>query len=268
MKNIILRFSGLVTVWLLAASTNCSAQSKALYLGSPDHQNRISLSLDNAGALSYKVTRANKIIIQSSPLGLVRNDQDFTSGLAVATVSAIENSRERYELKVANNKTVDHVLSKKSITFKNKKGALLILDLAAGQEGVAFRYRFNGDDKQTHTIKKELTGFHIETGAKGWLQPYNKAGKYTPGYEDFYVNVNSGDPINGARNESVGWCMPALFNVNGKKNWVLIAESGTDGAYPGCHLQPDSKGGLYSIAFAKADEKYTLPLPVKENAYP
>ncbi|MBL4677647.1 MAG: glycoside hydrolase family 97 catalytic domain-containing protein [Mucilaginibacter sp.] len=267
-NNKILRLSGLVSIWLLAVNTNCSAQSSALYLESPDHQNKIILSLDQAGALSYKVARANKTMIENSPLGLVRNDQDFTSGLTVAKVSAVKNSRERYELKVANNKTVDHLLSKKSITFKNKKGAFLILDLAAGQEGVAFRYRFTGDDKQTHTIQKELTGFHIERSAKGWLQPYNKAGKYTPGYEDFYVNVTSGDSISGARNESVGWCMPALFNVNSKKNWVLIAESGTDGAYPGCHLQPDSKDGLYKIAFAKGDEKYTLPLSAKENAYP
>jgi alpha-glucosidase len=266
-NNYILRLSAL-GVWLLAANTDCLAQSKALYLESPDHQNRITLSLDNTGALSYKVTRVKNTMIDNSPLGLIRDDQDFTSGLTVAKLSPVENTLEHYELKVANNKTVDHLLSKRSITFKNKKGALLILDLAAGQEGVAFRYRFAQDGKQTHTIQKELTGFGIETGAKGWLQPYNKAGKYTPGYEDFYVNVSSGDTISGARNESVGWCMPALFNVNGKKNWVLIAESGTDGSYPGCHLQAESKGGVYKIAFARGDEKFTLPLPTKENAYP
>jgi alpha-glucosidase len=269
MKNaILIRISGLVTLLLLLANTNCSAQSRALYLESPDHQNKISLLLDKAGALSYKVTRANKTMIGNSPLGLIRDDQSFSAGLTVAKTSPVTRSREQYELKVANNKTVDHILSRMSITFKNKKGALMILDLAAGQEGVAFRYRFMENAKGKRSIQSELTGFHIEPSAKGWLQPYNKAGKYTPGYEDFYVNVKSGEPVSGARNESVGWCMPALFNVNGQKNWLLIAESGTDGSYPGCHLQSDSRGGVYKVAFAEGNEKFTLPLPEKENAYP
>jgi hypothetical protein len=249
-------------------TANCLAQTKALYVQSEDQLNKITLSLTGDGKLSYNVTRRNKTIIANSPLGLNCDDQDFTSGLSVVKISPVQKKREQYELKVANNKSVDHVLIHKSITFKNAQGALMILDLVAGKEGVAFRYRFLDGDKKMRVIKDELTGFHIAQNAKGWLEPYNKAGKYEPGYEDFYVNVNSGDPIVGSRNPSVGWCMPALFNVNDNKSWVLIAESGTDGSYPGCHLKPDSKGGIYQIAFAEKDEKYTLPLADKEHAYP
>jgi len=243
------------------------AQNEGLSLKSKDNLNKIELSLAEGGKLSYKVTRKDKTIILDSPLGLSLENNDFTSGLSVATISPVEEKREKYELKVANNKVADHVYKSKSITFKNKQGALMTIDLIAGEEGVAFRYKFTDKDQQKRVVKNEVTGFHIEQNAKGWLQPYNKAGDYTPGYEDFYVDVKSGDPISGARNESVGWCMPALFNVNNTKNWVLIAESGADGTFPGCHLQPDSKGGIYSIAFAKKDEKFTLPLPDKE-AYP
>lgn len=244
------------------------AQNEGLSLKSKDNLNKIELSLAEGGKLTYKVTRRDKAIILDSPLGLSLENNDFTSGLSVANISSVEEKREKYELKVANNKVADHVFKSKSITFKNKQGALMTIDLIAGEQGVAFRYKFTDKDQQKRVLKNELTGFHIEQNAKGWLQPYNKAGDYTPGYEDFYVDVKSGDPISGARNESVGWCMPALFNVNDTKNWVLIAESGADGTFPGCHLQPDSKGGIYSIAFAKKDEKFTLPLPDKENAYP
>ncbi|PIF29752.1 glycosyl hydrolase family 97 [Flavobacterium sp. 9] len=247
--------------------TSGKAQNTGIDLKSKDNLNKITLSLSQDGKLSYKVTRKDKTVILDSPLGLTFENNDFTSGLSVVNVSAVEEKREKYELKVANNKAVNHVLESKSITFKNKQGALMTIDLIAGEEGVAFRYRFSEKENQTRVLKNEITGFHIDQNAKGWLQPYNKAGDYTPGYEDFYVNVKSGDPISGARNESVGWCMPALFNVNDTKNWVLIAESGTDGSFPGCHLQPDSKGGIYSIAFAKKDEKFTLPLP-DNNAYP
>ncbi|WPU92846.1 glycoside hydrolase family 97 catalytic domain-containing protein [Mucilaginibacter sabulilitoris] len=255
-----------LNVFFLTA--NCLAQTKALDVQSEDHLNKITLFLSGEGRLSYNVTRRNKIIIASSPLGLSCNDQDFTSGLSVVAISPVQKKREQYELKVANNKSVDHVFESRSITLKNELGALIIMDLVAGKEGVAFRYRFHDGAKQVRSIKDELTGFHIAPNSKGWMEPYNKAGKYTPGYEDFYLNVNSGDSIFNPRNPSVGWCMPALFNVNNNKNWVLIAESGTDGSYPGCHLQPDAKGGIYRIAFAEKDEKYTLPLADKEHAYP
>jgi alpha-glucosidase len=241
---------------------------RSVYLRSKDNLNKITVSLDARGALSYNVTRRDQLIISNSPLGLNRADQDFTTGLKIASVSSDTEKREKYTLKVGNSKTIDHVLVSKSITFKNRQGALMILDLVAGVEGVSFRYRFPNAEKKVLVLKDEITGFHIEKDAKGWMQPYNKAGDYTPGYEDFYVNVKPGDLIHDARNASVGWCMPALFNVNKDKNWVLIAESGNEGSFPGCHLQPDSKGGIYKVAFAEADEKFTLPLPVKQHAYP
>lgn len=266
-KMFIHRSLSLLLPALFFAQAECKAQNEGLDLKSKDNLNKITLSLTEGGKLSYKVTRKEKTIILDSPLGLTFGNNDFTSGLSVVKVSPIEEKQEKYELKVASNKVANHVFETKSIIFKNQQGALMTIDLIAGEEGVAFRYKFVEKENQTRVLKNEITGFHIEQNAKGWLQPYNKAGDYTPGYEDFYVNVKSGDPISGARNESVGWCMPALFNVNNTKNWVLIAESGTDGSFSGCHLRPDSKDGIYSIAFAKKEEKFTLPLPDKE-AYP
>ncbi|MCC9064569.1 glycoside hydrolase family 97 protein [Flavobacterium piscisymbiosum] len=266
-KMFIHRSLSLLIPAMFLAQVSVKAQNEGLSLKSKDNLNKIELSLAEGGKLFYNVTRKDKTIILDSPLGLTFENNDFTSGLSVVKVSAIEEKREKYELKVANNKVADHVFKSKSVTFKNKQGALMTIDLIAGAEGVAFRYKFTDKEPQKRVVTNEITGFHIEQNAKGWLQPYNKAGDYTPGYEDFYVNVKSGDPITGARNESIGWCMPALFNVNNTKNWVLIAESGADGTFPGCHLLPDSTNGIYSIGFAKKDEKFTLPLPDKE-AYP
>jgi len=257
-------FTLLVGISFVVSSLNAAGQS--MDLRSKSGSNRITLSLNTKGELSYNVTRRDKLIIADSPLGLTCDDQNFTSGLSVVTISAIEERRESYELTVGNVKTVNHVFQSKSITFKNNSGALMSIDLVAGNEGVAFRYRFPDQNKKTRMIRSEITGFQIEKNAVGWLQPYNKAGKYTPGYEDFYLKVHPGDSINKPRNPSVGWCMPALFKVNNSKNWVLLAESGTDGSFPGCHLQPNSQGGLYTIAFAEKDEKYTLPL--SDNSQP
>ncbi len=248
--------------------TGCDTENNAPYVKSKDGLNKITLSLNEKGELFYQVTRRDSILISDSPLGLDCDDQNFTSGLSIAEISPTEERRETYDLKVGHYKNIDHVFNSRSITFKNNAGASMIIDLVAGEEGVAFRYRFADNNAQQRIIKEEMTGFHIEQDAKGWLQPYNSAGQYTPAYEDFYLPVGSGDSIQDARNPSVGWCMPALFHVNDKKNWILIAETGNDGTFPGCHLQADATDGLYKVAFAKEDERYTIPLEEKENAYP
>lgn len=237
-----------------------SAASQSMALSSTQGANTIALSLTKTGQLQYRVTHRGQLIVADSPLGLDCDDQNFTAGLSLVSVSPIDRRRETYTLKVSHVKSIDQVLNHRSITLKNKAGARLIIDLVSGQEGVAFRYRFPDQTNQRRVINTERTGFRIEKKARGWLQPYNKAGKVTPGYEDFYLNVHPGDSIHNPRNPSVGWCMPALFQVNGGKHWVLLAESATDGSFPGCHLQPDSRDGLYTIAFAEPDEKYTLPL--------
>lgn len=255
-----------VLVGAMVLFSSFKAVSQSMSLNSKLGANKITLSLTQKGELRYRITRRDKPIIADSPLGLACDDQDFTAGLSLVKVSPVAERRENYELKVGNVKTIDHTFETRSITFKNKSGALMIIDLVTGQEGVAFRYRFPDQAIKKRQINNEITGFQIEKKARGWLQPYNKAGKVTPGYEDFYLNIHPGDSIRNPRNPSVGWCMPALFQVNEGKNWVLLAESATDGSFPGCHLKPDSRGGLYTIAFAEKDEKYTLPL--SENHYP
>lgn len=261
--RIVLIASGLF--FLLAS---CGEKDAGTKLSSKDGLNTIVLSLDENGSPYYQVKRRGDIIIKKSPLGLICNDQDFTRGLTISEVSPVQERRERYQLKVSNSKQIDQVFQRKSVTFMNDSGALIVVDMIAGEEGVAFRYRFPEEGQKERVVKEELTGFHIGKNAKGWLQPYNKAGDYTPAYEDFYFNVTAGDTISNPRNPSVGWCMPALFNVNDKRNWVLIAESGTDGSFAGCHLSPDSEGGIYRIAFAQKDEIFTLPIDEETNALP
>ena len=57
------------------------AESNSWSLVSPDGQCEITVSLGDDGSLSYQAMRAGKIVIQKSPLGLRRDDQDFERGL-------------------------------------------------------------------------------------------------------------------------------------------------------------------------------------------
>lgn len=229
------------------------ADGNSWLLKSPKSQCEISVSLEE-GRLSFQVLRAGKVVLQKSPLGIRRDDQSFESALTFDLAGKIYSRREKYELFAGVQPRVNHELNHRRLVFRNANKVPIEIELAASDEGVAFRYRFPETNDAVHVVQSELTGFSVPSNAKGWLQPYHKAGPYTPAYEDFYFHVSPGDLPPESRAKPMGWAFPALFHVADADTWVLLTESGTDGSYCGCHLSPDSIGGTYRIAFPLADE--------------
>ena len=248
--KLVLLISSLSILFLTAAMAEESSWS----LASPDGKCEISVSLE-VGQLSYQTMFDGRVIIQKSPLGLKRDDQDFESGLAFISAGKIEKQREKYELFAGVQPKVDHLLNFRALSFRNSSGVPIEIDLAASDEGVAFRYRFTETNSDVRVVESEATSFTVPLDALGWLQPYHAAGPYTPAYEDFFFHVSPGDPPPDSRQKAVGWAFPALFNVPDASAWVLITEAGTDESYCACHLAPDCSGGVYRIAFPKADEE-------------
>ena len=223
-------------------------------LSSPQDHCAISVSLNDDGGLNYEASRDGRVVIQKSPLGLERDDQNFNQALRFEASAYVAMHRETYDLFSGAHTHVDHFINEQALEFRNKGGARIEIDLAATEEGVAFRYRFLETNHDVHVIKSESTGYVLPGNARGWLQPYHAAGPYTPAYEDFFFNVSPGDPPPDSRAKAVGWAFPALFHVPDAGAWVLLSESGTDESYCACHLAPDSTGGLYRIAFPLSDE--------------
>ena len=240
--------------WMAAGAKAPSDEKNSWSLSSPNGQCRIAVSLGDDGAISYQVWHDGRLVLAKSPLGLQRDDQDFSRGLVMGIAGKIERRREKYELFAGGASQVDHRLNGRTLTFHNANNAILEIELAASDEGVAFRYRFPEKSPAVRVIKVELTGFQLPLNARGWLQPYHAAGPYTPAYEDFYFNVSPGEPPPRSRDKPMGWGFPALFQVPDAATWVLVTESGTDESCCACHLQPDSSGGLYRIGFPLADE--------------
>jgi alpha-glucosidase len=229
------------------------AETNTWLLASPNKQCKISISLDQ-GRLNFRASRDGKLVINKSPLGLLRDDQNFEHSLSFERAGKIFSQREKYELLAGGQPRVDHRLNFRSLAFRNARGNTIEIDLAASDEGVAFRYRFSDTNNSVRVVESESTGFALPLNAHGWLQPYHSAGPYTPAYEDFYFHVSPGDPPPNSRQEPRGWAFPALFEVPEAASWVLLTESGTDESYCACHLAPDSANGLYHVAFPLADE--------------
>jgi hypothetical protein len=238
---------------ILGRTALAAAETNSWSLTSPNGQCQISIFLAE-GRLTYMTFLSGKMVIQESPLGLQRDDQDFRSGLTFDAASPSETRPEKYDLLAAPNPHVDHVLNHRSLTFRNANNVPLVIDLAASDEGVAFRYRFTEASSVVRIIQSELSSFTVPMNANGWIQPYHAAGPYTPAYEDFYFHVAPGDLPPDSRAKAKGWAFPALFQIPAAAAWILITESGTDEEYCACHLAPDCTGGVYHIAFPLADE--------------
>lgn len=239
----------LLTAPLLGAGT------EQYSLASPDRTREIVLRLDQDGRLIYQVNFAGKTMLRDSPLGLVIGQDQFREGLKATKAGEVASQRERYELFSGITPQVDRVLNHRSVEFQNRNGASMIIDLTAGDQGVAFRYRFTSPSETPEKVIEELTGFHPPADSKAWMQPYHAAGKYTPAYEDFYFPVSPGDPPPHSRDKPLGWSFPALFKVPSAECWLLITEVTGEDPYPACHLAADSSSGIYRIAFPRKNEQ-------------
>jgi alpha-glucosidase len=270
--RLILLPAAMLALWPFVAAARATSETNSWLLTSPDGQCAITVLLNNDGDLSCHVSCAGKVVIRKSPLGLQRDDQDFEHSLVFDHAGKIEKQREKYELFAGTQPHVDHVLNHRSLVFRNSNNVPIEIELAAGDEGVAFRYRFTQNSSDVRIVESELTSFTLPSNARGWMQPYHAAGPYTPAYEDFFFHISPGDPPPDSRQKAVGWAFPALFHVPDASTWVLITEAGTDESYCACHLNPDCSGGVYRIAFPLADEatrgytnqfgpepRYTLP---------
>lgn len=243
-------------VLLLAAALAANAQAKdpEWSLASPNGACRITVALNGNGTPTFAVAHKGKTALEKSPLGLRRADDDFRRGLSCVNAGSPQSRWENYELLTGPKAQVRSEVNRRTLVLQNANRAQLIIDLAATDEGVAFRYRFPGNSTNLCIVEEEATGFQVPMTSHGFLQPYHAAGPYTPAYEDFYFEAAPGDPPPHSRGKPLGWAFPALFQVPQARSWMLITESGTDASYCGCHLDRDSDGGLYRIAFPAQDE--------------
>ncbi len=204
-----------------------------------------------AGRLTYSVSLAgeSRPAILPSPLGLRRDDQDFSHGLVFVRAGEVQTIDQSYAMVTGKQRTLRDHCCEQTLTFRNAQGGRLELVLRAYDDGVAFRYRFPETQSAQRTITAELTGFKLPLDGAAFTQPYDQVSTYAPAYEAYYGNAL---PIGAPAPYDMGWCFPALFQV--PSAWLLITEAGLDGTYCGCRLEQNAEGGLYRLRFPDARE--------------
>ena len=263
---------GLAAVWALGVMPLQAevVRERRWTVESPSGELAFTLQLDG-GSLSYTVERgaagARGVVLSPSPLGLsLGGGAAFVDDLRFVSAGSPVTIDETYELPHGKHRLNRHHARERMFVFANRSVALdddrgrgvrrgdandrpIALIVRVADDGVAFRYRIPGDEG-TVSLESEATGFKVPAGSTAWIAAQQPPDRYSPAYEDFFVEVASGTP---APTPS-GWAFPALFRIEGGKHWLLVTESGVDETHCGSRLAAEAPDGVYRIRMPEVRE--------------
>jgi alpha-glucosidase len=244
----------LIAILCLFSST-IKAQISAHAISSPDNSIVASVIAD-AKHLNYKIDYKGQEVLKKSRLGLTRQDEDFSTGLHILSVSTSDKVTDRYELFTGKRKANHYSGNRMVVHTANGNGKKLDIIFQVSNDGVAFRYFFPDQTPEVKTIVEEATSFHFDTSTRAFLQPMQVAKTgfehSNPAYEEHYKqNI----PVTDTSTFGAGWVYPALFHYN--DTWMLITESSVDSTYCGTRLRSQSPDGEYRVGFPDPREVFT-----------
>lgn len=228
--------------------------AQKITISSPNGSVQATVGLKKKGLPYYLVHKSGAKVIDTSALGLVRKDADFSSGLKFKNSSQNKLISNNYDLLHGKKFNVNYSANQQVYSVLNKNGEVMEIVFNVSDEGVAFQYRFPSTSKDVKQITQEKTGYKFASDAKGWLQPMSvaKTGweQCNPAYEEYY---EMGIPLNKKPSLNQGWIYPALVQTT--TTWVAITEADLHEKYCGTHLNYDEKSKSMQIAFPQPQEK-------------
>lgn len=246
----------LAAVLCLLTALPLAADARAVRLSSPDGDLVVEIALNDGGGLEYQLFHQGAPVIRPSPLGVLLGRTAFVDDLEIVASAGPKTIRDRYELWTGKQRFARYRASEMSLVLENNDGRRLQVTLRLSNDGFAYRYEFAAPPGGPEIVRSELSGVHFLPETRAWLQPKAEAQSgwknTNPSYEEDYFQ---GIPVGTPSPTESGWIFPALFRF--QESWILLAESGVDGRYPGSNLEQHSEDGLYRLRFPQDAEVIT-----------
>ena len=238
----------------LLSAVSMLSVSAAERLTSPDGNIVVVVDVQD-GKPTYEVQLGGVTFLQPSPLGLLTNIDDLTSGLTLKNVDS-KKQHDEYWLKTTKQSHISYDATEAVCHFEKGGRQALDIQFHITDRDVAYRYKIypkkiRGGETLVAVVNGEASGFVMPEGTTTFLCP--QAGpmggfaRTSPSYETSYTL----DDQMGKNGWGNGFTFPCLFKT--PAGWLLLSEAGTDGGYVGCRLL--SKGGnKYQIGFPQEGE--------------
>ena len=239
-----------IVMAMLLGSSVASAENKQIT--SPDGKLVVTVA-DMDGRPSYSVSYDNVLFLKPSPLGMIANIGDFSSGMSLEKNVSTNKIDETYELASIKKSKVHYVANEAVFSFTQQGKTIYDVIFRISNNDVAFKYRmYPQGETLSCVIKKEATGFAFPDGTTTFLCPQSKPmggfARTSPSYETSYT----ADDVAGKNGWGEGYTFPCLFR-NGDNGWVLVSETGVNGGYCASRLL-GHKEGVYTIGFPQEGE--------------
>ena len=239
-----------IVMAMLLGSSVASAESKQIT--SPDGKLVVTVA-DMDGRPSYSVSYDNVLFLKPSPLGMIANIGDFSSGMSLEKNVSTNKIDETYELASIKKSKVHYVANEAVFSFTQQGKTIYDVIFRISNNDVAFKYKmYPQGETLSCVVKQEVTGFVFPDGTTTFLCPQSKPmggfARTSPSYETSYT----ADDVVGKNGWGEGDTFPCLFR-NGDNGWVLVSETGVNGGYCASRLL-GHKGGVYTIGFPQEGE--------------
>ncbi len=239
-----------IVMAMLLGSSVASAENKQIT--SPDGKLVVTVA-DMDGRPSYSVSYDNVLFLKPSPLGIIANIGDFSSGMSLEKNVSTNKIDETYELASIKKSKVHYVANEAVFSFTQQGKTIYDVIFRISNNDVAFKYRmYPQGETLSCVIKQEATGFAFPDGTTTFLCPQSKPmggfARTSPSYETSYT----ADDVAGKNGWGEGYTFPCLFR-NGDNGWVLVSETGVNGGYCASRLL-GHKEGVYTIGFPQEGE--------------
>lgn len=239
-----------IVMAMLLGSSVASAENKQIT--SPDGKLVVTVA-DMDGRPSYSVSYDNVLFLKPSPLGMIANIGDFSSGMSLEKNVSTNKIDETYELASIKQSKVRYVANEAVFSFTQQGKTIYDVIFRISNNDVAFKYKmYPQGETLSCVVKQEVTGFAFPDGTTTFLCPQSKPmggfARTSPSYETSYT----ADDIAGKNGWGEGYTFPCLFR-NGDNGWVLVSETGVNGRYCASRLL-GHKEGVYTIGFPQEGE--------------
>ena len=239
-----------IVMAMLLGSSIVSAEDKQI--ASPDGKLVVTVA-DMDGRPSYSVSYDNVLFLKPSPLGIIANIGDFSSGMSLEKNVSTNKIDETYELASIKQSKVRYVANEAVFSFTQQGKTIYDVIFRISNNDVAFKYKmYPQGETLSCVVKQEVTGFAFPDGTTTFLCPQSKPmggfARTSPSYETSYT----ADDVAGKNGWGEGYTFPCLFR-NGDNGWVLVSETGVNGGYCASRLL-GHKGGVYTIGFPQEGE--------------
>ena len=239
-----------IVMAMLLGSSVASAENKQIT--SPDGKLVVTVA-DMDGRPSYSVSYDNVLFLKPSPLGMIANIGDFSSGMSLEKNVSTNKIDETYELASIKKSKVHYVANEAVFSFTQQGKTIYDVIFRISNNDVAFKYKmYPQGETLSCVVKQEATGFAFPDGTTTFLCPQSKPmggfARTSPSYETSYT----ADDVAGKNGWGEGYTFPCLFR-NGDNGWMLVSETGVNGRYCASRLL-GHKEGVYTIGFPQEGE--------------